>query len=353
MGNKIEVSYVTTLPKEGNAPRISIIGTDIQTYSIEITNEESGIEYGEYECNTNEVLIPRLPQWYIPWKIKIRSNDGLLVSIDSLKNGLKNSVVFIKVDAWALGDTIAWIPYIEAFRVKHGCKVICSTFHNFLFTKAYPKIMFLVPNIQIDNVYAQYYIGATNEDNKYYSPIKVNQNPLQKVASEILGLDYIEMRPDLGSQISHIKPRVEGKYVCLSEYGSDVRKHWVAENGWQMVVDKLNEIGYKVLVISKEPTTLTGVVDLTGNINLIERMIDLRYAEFFIGVSSGLSWLSWAVGTHTVMISDVTPNWHEFQTDITRINCNDLDEVNYSVETKTDSEKVVKIIEELGVSRYL
>ena len=38
-------------------------------------------------------------------------------------------------------------------------------------------------------------------------------------------------------------------------------KSWKYENGWQMVVDFLNDNGYKVIVISKERTSLNNVID--------------------------------------------------------------------------------------------
>jgi autotransporter strand-loop-strand O-heptosyltransferase len=36
-------------------------------------------------------------------------------------------------------------------------------------------------------------------------------------------------------------------------------------------------------------------------------------AEFFIGVSSGLSWLSWAVNCPTILISGFTESYTEFE----------------------------------------
>lgn len=349
MKNSFKVSYVTTLPREGNSPRVTITGTIPQTYKVEfnefLENEIKFVSSGF--CNTNQTILANAKQWYTPWFIKVIDENNKMIFGDMLC--LEHEVVFIKLDAWALGDTIAWIPYVEEFRRKHICKVICSTFYNDLLVASYPEIMFVKPNTIIDNVYAQYYIGATNEDNLHYSPIKVNENPLQMVASSILGLEHIEIRPNLYKQFSHLTPKIEGKYVCLSEFGSDEKKHWKALNGWQLVVDKLNSLGYKVVVISLEPTKLVNIIDMTGKIPLQERMIDLMFAKFYLGVSSGLSWLSWAMGTHTIMISDVTPNWHEFQSDITRVNANDLSAINYNVENETNPENVLKILEEVGV----
>lgn len=350
--NSFKVSYVTTLPKEGNAPRVTITGTEIKTYKVmfyETLNDFHDrrlISSGE--CVTNQTIIANAKQWFTPWFIQILDEENSVVFRDVFNP--TNEVVFIKLDAYALGDTLAWIPYVEVFRLAHNCKVICSTFHNNLLIDAYPSIMFINPNTRIENIYAQYYIGATNEDNIYYSPIKVNEHPLQDVAILILGLNCCEIRPDLTPKYSHIPSRMNEKYVTLSEYGSTDNKHWKAENGWQMVVNYLNDNGYKVLVISKEPTKLTGIIDLTGNVSLDDRAVDIMHADFHLGVSSGLSWLAWSLGTHVVMISDVTPNWHEFQTNITRLNANDLKAVNYLAEGQTTTEEVIKKLGVLIVS---
>lgn len=352
MKNNFSVSYTTTLPKEGNAPRVTITGTEQHTYRVDFCEFiPSGMKLvSSGTCITNQTIIAKAKQWYTQWVVIIYDENNQKVFSDTMV--IDNEVVFIKVDAWALGDTIAWIPYIEAFRVLHKCKVICSTFWNGLLINSYPDIMFINPNTIIENIYAQYYIGASNEDNPYYSPIKVGSNPLQKVASSILGLPYVELEPHITSY-GHIPRRMQDKYVTLSEYGSDPNKSWKAENGWQKVVDYLVKNGFRVLVISKEKTNLTNILDLTGDISIHDRAIVIKDAEFHLGVSSGLSWLAWAVGTHVVMISDVTPNWHEFSTNITRINANELNTVNYLAEGQTEPSDVTKKLEELIVSGYL
>ena len=102
------------------------------------------------------------------------------------------------------------------------------------------------------------------------------------------------------------------------------------------------------MVISKEPTSLENVINLTGDSHILNRAQTLLDAEFFIGVSSGLSWLSWAVGTHVVMISDVTPINHEFQSNITRICANtNLEKVDYNAEDITDFNTVLDVISNL------
>lgn len=346
--NSFKVSYVTTLPKEGNSPRVTITGNITHKYRVtfsESINDSETKLVSEGYCTNNQTIIGKTKQWFTLWVISVFDENNEMVFNDVFNPNGK--VIFIKMDAYALGDSIAWIPYIEVFRKKYWCRVICSTFHNYLFAEAYPNILFIKPDSVIENVYAQYYIGAANDGNQYYSPIRVNEHPLQDVASSILGLERTEIRPVLTERYKHSKSRVEGKYVTLSEFGSTEIKQWKTEGGWQGVVDYLNDKGYKVLVISKEKTNLTNVIDLTGDIGLDERAVDILHADFHLGVSSGLSWLAWALGKHTVMISDVTPSWHEFKSDITRINASNLSAVNYLSDTQSSLENVLISIGDL------
>ena len=67
------------------------------------------------------------------------------------------------------------------------------------------------------------------------------------------------------------------------------------------------------------PVRDADMVNKTGNFSIEDRMIDLKYADFFIGVSSGLAWLSWAVKTHVFMINGFTFPENEFQSGCTHI----------------------------------
>ena len=97
-------------------------------------------------------------------------------------------------------------------------------------------------------------------------------------------------------------------------------KFWVKEE-WQKLVDHLIEKGYTVVNVSKEKNELKGVLQLE-NAPLHNVMQFINESEFFIGLSSGLTWLAWAMGKPVVMISNFTEKDHEFQSGCTRItNC--------------------------------
>jgi autotransporter strand-loop-strand O-heptosyltransferase len=219
MENKFEVDYVTTLPTVGNAPRVRIFGKTIDEYIVNIQSRD--MVYNEnYKCKTNETLIPNLPQWYIEWIVRIYDSRGVMVYINDFKYHTANGVFFIKIDSVALGDTLAWIPYVEEFRLKHKCTLICSTFFNDLFIKVYPNILFVKPNTFIDNISGQYYIGATYDDNPYYCQINAKYYPLQAFGYSILGLDKRELKVNLKPQFSHINRLLEYDYVTISEFAS-------------------------------------------------------------------------------------------------------------------------------------
>lgn len=341
-----EFNYKTTLPKEANAPSVTIRGYSNNEYDIlfYVINQEGVQLVKTLKGKPNQTITSNIVQWCVDWYIEIRL-EGKLISSDRFNP--KGKTIFIKMDGHALGDNIAWIPYVEQFREKHNCTVICSTFKNNLFKNIYKNILFVEPNTNIDNVYAQYYIGASYDGNIKYSPVSADKTSLQFVATSILNLPPVELRPQLENQL--IKTNYRKKYVCISEYASDQKKSWKYDGGWQIVVNYLNHLGYDVVVISKEKTNLNNVIDLTGNYSLLDRAQTLHNAEFFIGLSSGLSWLSWSVNTHVFLISDVTQMDHEFKTNITRISANpDLKEVNYDVVNVTKPKTVID-----GIKNFL
>lgn len=340
--NYVSFNYKTTLPKEANAPSVSVYGDIPSEYEVSFNIVKNGEFYNikKINCKTNETVYANLNQWYNEWVIEIYEN-GNLVGKDVFD--VTNQVIFIKMDAHALGDNIAWIPYVEEFRKLKNCKVICSTFFNDLFKNIYKEILFVTPNTNIDNIYSQYYIGATHDLNPKYSPVCVDDVPLQNVASTLLCLPISELRPPLENQFHKIN--YNKKYVCISEYASHEKKHWRFLGGWQIVVDFLVSIGYDVVVISKEPTSLKNVIDLTGNKSIMDRGLVLKNADFFMGVSSGLSWLAWGVNIHTFLISDVTHINHEFKSNVTRISANpNLSKVDYGAPNVTHPNTVIESI---------
>jgi autotransporter strand-loop-strand O-heptosyltransferase len=272
-------------------------------------------------------------------KTSIKYYINYLIKITNLENGeiyehrynAKNKRIYIHLDSSAIGDTLAWFPYIKEFQKKHDCHIICSTFHNNWFKNKYPEFEFIKPGTPATDLYAMYSIGwHYNEDNTInfnYNPTDFRKYGLQECSADILGVDYQEIKPRLS--FLNTGSKIEGKYVVIAPHGSSHAKYWMYPKGWQTIIDYLNNKGYKVVMITQEKLgdnwhdsklggTLTGVIDKTGDYPLSDRANDMMNAEFFIGIGSGLSWLNWALGGKTILISGFSAPFSEF-TDCERI----------------------------------
>ena len=53
--------------------------------------------------------------------------------------------------------------------------------------------------------------------------------------------------------------------------------------------------------------------------NIKQTIKTIKKAELFIGISSGLSWLAWAVGVPVILISGITPPEFEFNSNCQRL----------------------------------
>ena len=289
--NKIIIKY-------NDGAIVETVGDYETQYKIEFINLDTNIvEYtttifNNCWANTNK-------KYFVNWLIKVYQNDQLIVE-DKFDPTGKN--VAIRLESSAIGDTIAWFPIVEEFRQKWNCEVYVSTFNNDFFIENYPEIHFMHPGFNVDNIYADYKIGWYYKDNNIVNydrnPIDFKHYPLQETPASILGLDYKEIKPKI--TFPYKIPNFYDKYVVIAPHASAHAKYWNADNGWQTVIDHLNSIGYKVILIGTEKLgdtwhdsklggTLKNVIDKTGDIPIQDRMIDIKYASLFIGVGSGLS----------------------------------------------------------------
>lgn len=283
-------------------PFLEITGPSNSNYRVQFI-DESGISIYENTIRTNHwVRLNR--RWFTDWKINIWENEKFLFQYQL---DYTNERVFITFESSSLGDTIAWMPYVEEFRKKHNCHVILSTFKNFLFKNAYPEIEFVEPGTVVPNIKGMYSIGWFYDSNK--EPVIPNTIPLQKAATNILGLEYREIRPMLDYKPG--KRTQKKKYVTIATNSTAGCKFWTKE-GWQKVIDYLTDKGYQVINVSLEDNPFNNCTALEDR--SIENTIDFIYhSEFFIGLSSGLSWLAWALDKQVVMISNFTEPNHEFE----------------------------------------
>lgn len=236
----------------------------------------------------------------------------------------KSKKVFMKMSNWAIGDSLAWFPYVEEFRRIHGCEIICDMPERIasILKPGYPEIKFIPYNSSPGEVYASYYLGIfLPYDNINMQPQDFRTVGLARHAAYILGVPAIEHRVKL---LPSTKERlIKEPYVCIGVHASTQCKYWNNPTGWDKTVKYLKNLGYRVLAIDKEATCHGGVLkntlpkgaeDFTGDKPLQERVDLLYHADFFIGLASGLAWMGYGLNIPVIMIVGFTAPGTEFYT---------------------------------------
>ena len=287
-----------------NQPFLEIKGNSESDFLVQFLDEKGSIYYQNTIKANHWVRLNR--QWYTKWRTKVFEGKDLIYNSTMDLEGKK---VFIAIDSRSLGDTLAFIPYCDAFRVKHNCEVIVSSFWNKILD--YPDLEFVEPGTMV-NCYAMYMLGYFHDSDK--EPVPANKVPLQQCASNVLGLDFEELVP----RVRVNRERLDlGRYVTIATNSTAQCKFWTRE-GWQTVINYLHSKGFRVINVSKEANPFDNCEPIADT-SIEYTMQVIAGAEFQISLSSGLSWLAFAIGTHVVLISNFTASDYEFTTKCTRI----------------------------------
>jgi autotransporter strand-loop-strand O-heptosyltransferase len=311
--NEININFV-------DGAFVEVKGSQYKKYLVKFIDKDTNKVVFETTIKNNE-WSRTSRKWFTNWRIEIHSDntDPFVYEYDA-----KDKRVFIVFESSSLGDTLAWIPYVEEFRKKHNCHVIVCTFLNSLLKEQYPDIEFVPPGQTVYNLYALYRIGCFYENNS----IDMNRHKtdfrelrLQEYSTDILGLEFQEVLPRMPKVI---RMETEKPYICIANHSTAQSKYWNNSTGWQELVDYVKSIGYDVYLLSKEDDGYMGNKNPEGVIKVSNKTLEeigsiLIGAKCFIGISSGLSWLAWAFGVETILISGQTDKLLEPSTKISRI----------------------------------
>lgn len=215
----------------------------------------------------------------------------------------------------SLGDSIGFLPYCQKWAESKNIIVDLLIKRSELFDTEYYR------NINFVNENEISYTDYTDINRFEY----IFDKPLQRGYSDQFGLVFEE----LTCKIKEVKKQrpINSKYVCIGVHTTSQSKYWNYPDGWEIISKKLRSVGitpvavdlYEVFGIegcwNELPKSSVKKVGLPFDdvINLIQ------HCEFFIGVSSGLSWLAWSLGKKVIMISGTTTEDNEFTSNCTRI----------------------------------
>lgn len=287
-----------------DGPNLTISGISNREYDVRYTTPDGS---AMFKTMQKPGMVSRAAiKYYKDWTITAYLNGELKFQHHMDLTGKR---VLISLGSKALGDTIAWMPYIEEFRKKHKCHVVTSGWWQEIFD--YPELEYVKPGDQVPDVYATYQVGCFDEQ-LHLNVQDWRLTPLQKVAADILGLDYEPIRAKLKFTPHRAgNGSIPGNYVCFSEFSTMRNKLWNRPGAWQELINFLNDKNYKCVSISNEESQLTGVIK-HNNQSIQNSIADIAGAEFYIGLNAGPSWIAYALGLPVVMITGVSEVWNDF-----------------------------------------
>jgi len=277
-----------------------------------------------FACDAEEGYVISTKKYYVPFRLRVWiQGQPEPVFVHEMK--LEGKPVMINFPVGTIGDIIGWMSYAVRFARLHKCtteftlsKVLADIFRD-----QYPDIRFTsLPDDKpvMEKPYATYRLGLFFKGDTNHQPIDFRQTGLHRTAAYILGVDPMEEAPKVRLGSERV---IKERYVTIATKSSSQAKFWNNGGGWEYVVSYLKSIGYRVLCIDREAVSGRGHVwnrmphdaeDFTGNLPLQERIALIEHSDFFIGLSSGLSWLAWCTGVPVVMISGFTLPTCEFYT---------------------------------------
>lgn len=223
----------------------------------------------------------------------------------------------------AVGDSIAWFSFVERFQKQYGGKVhvLMPDRIRELVEKQYPDIVFVSRDEAVKlKPYATYYLGLYFRDDVDWQPYDFRLISLAETAGWILGVDDLSEIPP---RVAFGERTIEEPYVVIATQASSHAKHWCNPFGWRRLVERLKRRGYRVVCVDKDAEVGHGDIwhhiphgceDFTGPRPLQQRIDMIHHADFFIGLSSGLSWVAWMCDVPIVLISGICMPFGEFQT---------------------------------------
>ena len=283
-------------------------------FHVRVSDFDSGKIF--FDKNISGGRLISVEKYFIRWHVEVFLS-GKKIFTHTLN--LEGQPVTVMFKTPLLGDTIALLPYLRAFKEVHRCDLSFYPNGNMreLIAHLYPDIP-LLDHMDFQK-YATYY-PIMLMSSLPLSAADVRSVPMDRMGGEFLGVNYL---PPKAKFKPTAPPPAEEPYVCIAVQSGMARKCWLYPNGWDIVVDYLKSLGYRVFCIDKNAEETSdgftirkpaGAEDFTGNRPLLDRANMLSHAEFFIGLGSGLSWLADAVNCPVVMICGFSQNWSEFYT---------------------------------------
>jgi autotransporter strand-loop-strand O-heptosyltransferase len=222
---------------------------------------------------------------------------------------LEGKELLLHFDSFCLGDTICFSSLIDAFMDYHKPKYVwITTFFPHLLKSHRPDYEFINANesgfIEIDKL-----LDVGYDKNNMAHTL----GGMFYAAKDTMRLPQ-DTKPGKCPVIPKLRTVDPNKITIGPETIKEISQwNYGGTSGWQEVVNSLHNGGYNVYNVSYENTmNLQNVKDFHGHDDINVAINHIVSSRFFVGLSSGLSWLAWAYGVPVVMISNFTKRQNEF-----------------------------------------
>jgi len=215
--------------------------------------------------------------------------------------------VLVEIESIALGDNVGAVAVISKYQEVNNYDVTVISNHPNLFIKSYPNLKFIKKGDPV----LDFYNEKITTLYKFDVPLLEGYSKDFDITTEgvTLKVDPVEgQRP------------IKNKYVCIGVHSTAQCKYWNYPGGWDILCKMLRKKGITPVVVERDelfgiPGHMNGLpqsaVKKIG-MKFPDVLNHIQHCEFFIGLSSGLSWVAQGLGKPTVIISNVTSKDNEF-----------------------------------------
>jgi len=228
------------------------------------------------------------------------------------------SKVLVFIKSLSIGDTVAAIPYISKFQEINSTDEIYVSINDWMisyFKTIYPNLNFIGKN--------------SNEifDKSLFLDYNFNK-PIQQGYAEQLGfIEASYIRPNI--LIPNMERPIKNKYITIGVHSTSQLKYWNHPKGkkvqpeapyWNELCGMIRKEGYTPVVVEQHEmfgwapykNGLPSKSNKKFEQSFLESMNLIHHSEFYIGLSSGMSWVAHAMGKPVAMIANFTEDWNEF-----------------------------------------
>ena len=226
--------------------------------------------------------------------------------------------VLVFIESFSIGDTVAAIPYINKFQEVNLTDDISVSINDWLipyFETIYPDLKFIGKNTG--------YVFDKIIDLKY----NYNKSIQQGYAEQLGFINTPYIRPNI--LIPNMERPIKNKYVTIGVHSTSQLKYWNHPKGkkvqpespyWNELCGMLRKEGYTPVVVEQDElfgwapyrNGLPNKANKKFGQPFLESMNLIYHSEFYIGLSSGMSWVAHAMGKPVAMIANFTEDWNEF-----------------------------------------